>query len=819
MIEDFDRVVEQVKAFLPQYLERHGYDVSKKFRCINPKHQDTEPSCHLVPMSNGTIGHCFGCHENFTIFKAAHFLEGKPLTGPGFITDNLLYLAGLFNVEVKFMPLTEEQQFKLHTYQAYADAAQVITSFPPSQEIERECQYRRWPVEVMHSLQIGWVPSFQAYLEAMLARGWDLNFLNDIDLGWRHGKPNPIFSPNSLIFTICDEHGRPCGFASRNLNYDPNRDKDRKFCNTTTSTKCDIYQKSKRLYGLHLSKQHQPPLYIVEGYADWVSLYLNGIKNVVALGGTAFTEQHLETLLQLDIRDLIIALDGDAAGAQRTEQLIERYLTGRKDLTLKVLTLPEGYDPDDFLREHGVEAWQQLKVETAFSWRLARFSHQTPPQDVAEVMLPYLVNEPSAIRRELMLRELMAVTGFSYKSLEQELERLLNAKEAARLGRKEEIILQAAAAARRSPDEAVLLLQNAIRRIQEVDKAYNRDRLSVEEFYDFLTLQYEREQTKPSQPEGFRLGPDLQEAEPYLEGGDIYTALAILGGVNNAGKTNLLSKLAISIAQYNPDATVIVHTIDDNREKFITRLAMQALGEEAGEIELNWLKNPNFYSRLDQNLHTKHRIAYDRLRALAADRRLIVKDVQLGANLAVIESMLSYYRHHLSDRRLVFFLDNFSLLDMLQGDKDHERIRQTMKEFKRLLTKYQVFAIATMEYTKLEPWERPTYNKLKGSAGAGFDPDIIMHLYNDMRAHGQQSRYYHVGPNGEHLPTVEWIFDKNKVNGHAGTSVWLDMWPTKAQFKYVSPAEIERRLTLQGDVKDHRPKLLFTKYQTQTSLS
>lgn len=813
MLEDFDQTLAKLRPFLKAYLESHGIDCSKHFRCLDPNHQDNRPSCHIIPGREDDLAYCFGCARDFDIFDAAHLLEGKPISGPGFVSDNVLYLAEKFGIEVDLRPLTEEEQYRLDTYRAYADAAEIICSFEPTPRVLAECQARGWDVEELKTLKVGWVSSFQEYRRRMAARGWDPEFLNDVDLGLRNGKPSPIFAKDTLIFTICDEHGRPCGFAARNLNYDPNRDRDRKFCNTATSLKCDIYQKSRRLYGLHLARRYQPPLYVVEGYADWVTLYLHGVKNVAALGGVAFTDQHVDLLLNLGIRHLVFALDGDPAGQQRMEKIIERYLIGRKDLNIEVVSLPEGLDPDDLVRRHGIQAWQELVPVSAFAWRLDRFDGLTDPQDIAETMLPYIVNEPLAIRRERMLRELMGRTGFTYKSLEQDLERLLNAKEAARLGRKEEIIEQALRRARRNPDDAVLIFQDAICRFQEVDQAYDHDKLSAGEFTSFLALQYEREQSKAAEPEGFRLGPDLQPVEPMLEGGDIFTALGILGGVNNAGKTNLLSKLAVSIAQYNPDATVIIHTIDDNREKFVTRLAMQVLGDDAGDIELNWLKNPNYYCRFDSGLHLKHKLAYERLQALAEDERLVVKDVQLGANLTVIESILAYYRRRLPQRKLVFFLDNFSLLDMLAGDQDHVRVRQTMKEFKRLLGKYRVFALATMEYTKMEPWERPTYNKLRGTGGAGFDPDLIMHIYNDMRAYGQQSKYFHLDRHGNRLPTIEWIFDKNKVNGHAGKSVFLDMWPVKAQFRYVSEAEMKQRLAALGEESEPRPRLQFHKGQ------
>jgi len=813
MIDNYDDVVEALKPFLVQYLEKQGIEASdsKHFLCLNPEHEDHHPSCRIIPEEPG-LAYCHGCKESFNIFHAAHYLEGKPLTGPGFITDNLAYLARLFEVPIKLRPLTPDEQYRQKIFQAYQAAADYVAGTPLSPRAAAEIERRGWDAKRVRNLGVGCVPDFQTFHQHLLDEGWEADFLNAIDLGFTEHRPSMIFNRDILIFTIQDEYGRPCGFAGRNLNYNAERDHDRKYINTATLLHGDIYRKSERLYGLHQCRNSQP-LYIVEGYADRLTLFLQGFTNVVALGGTAFTEKHLQKLLKLGYRDLILALDGDKSGQKRTEKLIEGYLAGTKDLRIRVLAIPNDLDPDEFVRQRGIEAWKELEVQSAFSWRLDRFAPGTEGRDICEAMIPIIVNEPKAIQREQMAKELALRTGFHFDSIFADLKRELNVKEAERRDHKEAVIKQGAREALQNPDNAALALRQAVRQLEDMDKLDNRDVVSSLEFVDALEVQANFERSKAPVEEIFHLGPKLKDAEQIFSGAAIKRAMVILGGVPNCGKTNLLSQLAIEFVQHNPNVTVIFHTIDDDRQELVTKLLMHLLGDEAGDIELNWLMNPNYHMRFDPGIQMKHKIAYDRLITLAKQQRIIVKDTNIGYNLNIIDSLLSYYREQLPDRDLIYILDNFSLLEKLgtsESQEDHNRLRETSAAFKRILKQNQVMGIMTQEYTKLKPDTKPCYNDLKGSSGIPHDANIIMHLYNDMHARQQNTEFFHLDKDGNKLPTVEWIFEKSKVNKFKGRSLYIDMIPHKAQFQIVPNDEVLLRQARAKEANDNvKPKVLW----------
>jgi DNA primase catalytic core len=793
-VDNYEDVIEQLRPYLQQYLQRQGIDTDKHFKCINPAHHDHDPSCHIFGDQKDRF-FCHGCNCGGSILDAAHYLEGKPLSGPEFVQDNLMYLAGLFGIEVQVQPPTEEELYRIQTFRAYADAARVIGSFGSVPKIEAELARRGWSMEFLREHQVGWVPSFKDYRDRLLECGYDPNFLDDIDLGFRGGdgqrksRPNPIFNKDQLIFTIKDEHGRPCGFASRNLNYSGQGDK--KYCNSATLPKCDIYRKSERLYGFHLTRKLSGPLYIVEGYADKLSLHQAGIHKSVAIGGTAFTDKHLDTLKKYNCRDLVVALDGDESGQRATAELVQGVLAGQKDLQVRVITLPDNQDPDDFIRAQGAQAWIDLPHQTAFEWQLSRFDPRTDGETVCQAMIPMIVNEASMIKRETMCRQLSSETGYSVKAIAAELDRLTNVKEALRINAKEEVIEKAYRSAKRNPDEAEVIMHQAIDTLQELNQVHNRDQFSQDECLSALNHQVDHELTKSAEAESYRLGPYLEPLEECFEGGDLKTAFIGIGGSPNVGKSNLMTALAVNIAQYNQDVLVIYHSIDDTRESTITRMAMQVLGSEAGDIKLNWLKNPKYYFQKDPQLLEKHQLAYDRLRNLISSGRLVVKDMGIGNTLGAVSSLLSYYRHRYPERDIVFFLDNFHKLKE-EGDKDDYKA-ETADLFKDTLKRHRVTGFCTMEYHKLHPAQRPADNNIHGAAKIIYDADIVIHLYNELHGLKQDAKLFHLSPAGEHWPTLELNFSKNKVNDYKGMK-YLDMVPERASFSYVPPELLQERL-------------------------
>lgn len=161
-----------------------------------------------------------------------------------------------------------------------------------------------------------------------------------------------------VLFPIRDIQHRPIAFGGRVL---PGGSSPAKYIN---SPETRLFSKSQNLYALDLVKEalrQQQNVIVVEGYTDVVMAHQFGLDNVVAVLGTALTPPHIQVLRRFAER-ITLVLDGDEAGQRRTNELLELFLTEQVDL--RIVTLPAGADPCDFVREHGADAFR-ARVESA----------------------------------------------------------------------------------------------------------------------------------------------------------------------------------------------------------------------------------------------------------------------------------------------------------------------------------------------------------------------------------------------------------------------------------------------------------------------
>lgn len=165
-----------------------------------------------------------------------------------------------------------------------------------------------------------------------------------------------------VIFAIRNNQGRIIGFAGRALDNDVKP----KYINSSDSP---VFHKQHVLYGYYESRQQKASRWlVVEGYMDVIALYQAGIYGAVASMGTATNEQQIQRLLKFD-DTLTLCFDGDAAGqkaAWRTLQVSLPIL--QDDQTLRFLTLPQGHDPDSYVKAFGKDAMvEQIDQATMLS--------------------------------------------------------------------------------------------------------------------------------------------------------------------------------------------------------------------------------------------------------------------------------------------------------------------------------------------------------------------------------------------------------------------------------------------------------------------
>ncbi len=204
-----------------------------------------------------------------------------------------------------------------------------------------------------------------------------------------------------LIFPVLDVNGKPIAFGARILDKG-----EPKYLN---SPETPAYVKGNNLYGLFQNKaeiKRQKFVILVEGYLDLISLYQFGVKNTVASLGTAFTSEQAK-LLSRFARKTVVNYDGDSAGVKAARRAVEPLLA--EDFEIKVLILPNGQDPDDFIRANGLESYNQqrgnasphLQFVLQNAVRERNLSLARQKAEAIEDVLPVI----SAVRNSIQKRE------------------------------------------------------------------------------------------------------------------------------------------------------------------------------------------------------------------------------------------------------------------------------------------------------------------------------------------------------------------------------------------------------------------------------
>jgi DNA primase len=163
------------------------------------------------------------------------------------------------------------------------------------------------------------------------------------------------------MFPIWNERGKTNAFGGRALG-----DDQPKYLNSAESP---LYVKSGVLYALHLAReaaQKAERMVVVEGYFDCLSLHQAGVENVVASCGTALTQKQVELMARY-VPEIVMNYDPDTAGQNAMRRSIELLLA--RNLRVRILKLPGGLDPDDFVRQQGADTYKRLLGAAPYFWQ------------------------------------------------------------------------------------------------------------------------------------------------------------------------------------------------------------------------------------------------------------------------------------------------------------------------------------------------------------------------------------------------------------------------------------------------------------------
>jgi DNA primase len=386
---------------------------------------------------NATHGYfyCFGCHEKGDVFTFVMKLEN--ISFPEAIRA-VATKCGIPLPKREFSSPEEAQEAGLRRQliDVHEAATQYFEAALKAPEAARAREYltgRGVSPETVGKFRIGYAPDDFNHMRDQLAKHFNEGVLRASGLfsarEQADGSQGQLYARfrKRITFPICNEQGKTIAFTGRAL--DAQDEKGRDVAKYLNSPETGLYSKGQVLFNLDKAKADIRSLgfaLLVEGQMDCISVYMAGIRNVIATSGTAFTEAQVRLLGRFTKR-VIVNFDPDTAGIAATEKSIA--LLTEEDFEVKVVTLEGGLDPDRFIREQGVQAYmaalRNAKRHSDYLIDHAReqFSGRTADAKVKALnfLLPHIRRIPNRIQRDEFAADAAQKLGIDSAILRQEL--------------------------------------------------------------------------------------------------------------------------------------------------------------------------------------------------------------------------------------------------------------------------------------------------------------------------------------------------------------------------------------------------------------
>ncbi|KAJ49602.1 DNA primase [Clostridium tetanomorphum] len=376
-----------------------------------PFHHEKTPSFTVTP--DKQIYKCFGCGEAGNVISFV--MKTKNLS----FLDAVQMLADRVNIDIKykdnFNPAIEKNE-KL--YKINVESARYFFSNLKKNKVAMNYLISRdITVKTINKFGLGYaVDSWDGLLKFLRSKGYsELDMLSaGLIIKSKKGSYYDRFR-NRIIFPVFNYKGKVIGFGGRVLdNSKP------KYLN---SPETNVFKKGTNLYGLNFAIKNNTnrTFIIVEGYMDCISLHQHGISSTVASLGTALTANQAK-LLKRYADKVIIAYDSDLAGEKAT--LRGLHILKEEGFDVRVLTIPEGKDPDEFIKIHSKEEFIQLMETSAglIDYRIEKASkgiNLKKPENVvkyAEVALD-IIKDLKPVEKDIYIRKIADKTGIKNQAL------------------------------------------------------------------------------------------------------------------------------------------------------------------------------------------------------------------------------------------------------------------------------------------------------------------------------------------------------------------------------------------------------------------
>lgn len=364
-VRDRADIVDIVSQYV--VLKKQGKD----FTGLCPFHEDRSPSFSVSPSKQ--FYYCFSCGAGGNAFKFLMELNQRPFA------DVVLDLAQRYQVPVKTLEPNQRQDLQRQLslreqlYEVLAVTARfyqhALAQSDGAEALAYLRQQRGLRDETIQRFQLGFAPGGWQTLYGYLVeqKHYPVDLVEQAGLIVPRQKGEGYYDRfrDRLMIPIPDSQSRVIGFGGRALG-----EENPKYLNSPDT---ELFDKGKTLYGLDLARAaiaKADRAIVVEGYFDVIALHAAGIENTVAALGTALSAAQVKQILRYsESRQVVLNFDADRAGVKAAQRAIGEVeaMAYRGDVQLRVLNLPAGKDPDEFLRHHSPPDYQAL-VEAAPLW-------------------------------------------------------------------------------------------------------------------------------------------------------------------------------------------------------------------------------------------------------------------------------------------------------------------------------------------------------------------------------------------------------------------------------------------------------------------
>lgn len=430
-----DRVFEtaRVEEVLGEFVQLKK--AGSNFKGLSPFSEERTPSFMVSPVKQIWKDFSSGKGGNVITFLMEHEHYSYP--------EAIRFLAKKYHIEIEETEQTDEQKQQQDERESMFLVSEYASDYFQKILFENEqgkavglsyFKERGYTEETIRKFQLGYaLNEWDAFTNEALKKGHNLKYLETTgltivkqDLLSSTGTKQFDRFKGRVIFPIHSMSGRVLGFGGRILSSDK---KAAKYLNSPESL---IYHKSNILYGIHFAKQaiaKEDTCYLVEGYTDVISMHQSGIENVVSSSGTALTANQIRLVNRLT-KNITILFDSDAAGMRASIRGIDLIL--EQGMNVKVLTFPDGDDPDSFAKKvSGKELKDYLENNAQdfinFKVSLLMEEAQNDPVKKAGLIRDIVISIskiPDRIQREIYIQECSRIMDISENVLFDELAQL-----------------------------------------------------------------------------------------------------------------------------------------------------------------------------------------------------------------------------------------------------------------------------------------------------------------------------------------------------------------------------------------------------------